>query len=157
MRILHEALLGRGDSDRREQFNAAPGGGGVVQFEMLLQRLDQLGADREHRVERGHRILEHDCQRPPAQLAQFLTRELQQVLPVEHHAAGKLCLLWQQLQDRPRQHGLAAAGFADDAERLARAHREVHPIHRAQIAARGRQVDHDVLDGKQGISGHSAP
>ena len=157
MRILRQPLLGRRDSNRREQFDAAPGGCGVVKFEMFLQRLDQLGADRQHRVQRGHRILEHDRQRPAAQLAQFLRRELQQVLPVEHHAAGELCLLRQQLQDRPRQHGLAAAGFADDAERLAGANGEVHPIHRAQIAARGRQVDGDVLDGKQGISGHSAP
>ena len=123
VRILRQPLLGRGDADRGEQFDAALGGGGVVEFEMLLQRLDQLGADREHRVERGHRVLEHDRQRPAAQLAQFLRRELQQVLPVEHHAAGELCLLRQQLQDRPRQHGLAAAGFADDAERLARRRR----------------------------------
>ncbi len=141
MRILRQPLLGRGNADRGEQFDAAPGGGGVVEFEMLLQRLDQLGADRQHRIERGHRVLEHDRQRAAAQLAQFLRRELQQVLPVEHHAAGELCLLRQQLQDRPRQHGLAAAGFADDAERLAGADGEVDPIHRAQIAARRRQVD----------------
>ena len=55
------------------------------------------------------------------------------------------------------QHGLAAAEFADDTERPAGAHREVHPIHRAQIAARGRQVDHDVLDRKQRVVSHSAP
>jgi len=36
---------------RREQFDAAFGSGGVVQLKVLLQRLDQLGADREHRVE----------------------------------------------------------------------------------------------------------
>ena len=157
MRILRQPLLGRGNADGREQFDAALAGGGVVELEMLLQRLDQLRADREHRIQRGHRILEHDRQRAAAQLAQFLRRELQQVLPVEHHAAGEFCLLRQQLQDRPRQHGLAAAGFADHAERLPRADREVHPIHRAQIAARGRQVDLDVLDRKQHIVRHSAP
>jgi hypothetical protein len=30
-------------------------------------------------------------------------------------------------------------------------------IHRPQIAPRGRQIDDDVLDGKQAIPGHSAP
>jgi hypothetical protein len=30
-------------------------------------------------------------------------------------------------------------------------------IHRAQIAARRRQIDDNVLDGKQDIPGHSAP
>ncbi len=93
----------------------------------------------------------------PRSLRSFSGVKLQQVLPVEHHAAGELCLLRQQLQDRPRQHGLAAAGFADHAERLAGADGEVDMIHRAQIAARRRQIDDNVLDGKQGIPGHSAP
>ena len=34
---------------------------------------------------------------------------------------------------------------------------EVDMIYRAQIAARRRQIDDNVLDGKQGIPGHSAP
>ena len=123
MRILRQPLLGRGNADRGEQLDAALFGAGVVKLEMLLQRLDQLGADREHRIERRHRVLEHDRQRAAAQLAQFLRRKLQQILAVEHHAAGEFCLLRQQLQDRPRQHGLAATGFADDAERLARRRR----------------------------------
>ena len=157
MRVLRQPLLGGGNADRGEQFDAALLRGRLVELEMLLQRLDQLGADREHRIERRHRILEHDRQRPPAQPTQLLRRELQEILPVEHHAAGELCLLRQQLQDRPRQHGLAAAGFADDAERPPGADGEVDTIHRTQIAARRRQFDGDVLDGKQRILGHSAP
>jgi hypothetical protein len=45
----------------------------------------------------------------------------------------------------------------DDAERAPGADGKVDAIHRAQIAARRRQVDDNVFDGKQGISGHSAP
>ena len=149
MRILRQPLFGRGNADRGEQFDAALAGGGIVEFEMLLQRLDQLGADGQHRIERRHRILEHHRQRPAAQLAQFLRRKLQQVLPIEHHTAGELCLLRQQLQDGPRQHGLAAAGFADDAERLACADSEIDMVHSTQIAARRRQFDGDILNGKQ--------
>ena len=157
MRILLQPLLGRGNADRGEQFDAAFGRGRQIEFEMLLQRLDQLGADGQHRIERRHRVLEHHRERPAAQLAQLLRRQLQQVLPVEHHAAGELCLLRQQLQDRARQHGLAATGFADDAERPPGADGEVDMIDRAQIAARRRQIDRDILDGKQRSLGHSAP
>ena len=35
---------GAGIPTAAEQFDAAFGGGGIVKFEMLLQRLDQLGA-----------------------------------------------------------------------------------------------------------------
>ena len=45
MRILHQPLLRRGNADRGEQLDAAPFGGIAVKLEMLLQRLDQLGAD----------------------------------------------------------------------------------------------------------------
>ena len=157
MRVLHQPLLGRGNADRGEQLDAAFGGGRKIKLEMFLQRLDQLGADGQDRVERRHRVLEHDRQRSSAQLAQLLRRQLQQVLPVEHHAAGELCLLRQQLQDRARQHGLAATAFADDAERPPGADGEVDMIDRAQIAARRRQIDGDILDGKQRSFGHSAP
>src|SRR4051812_45749394 len=122
---------------------------------MFLQRFDQLRADRQHRVERGHRVMEHHRERPCAQLAQAFAIEADEIPAVEHHAARELCLLRQQLEDRPRQHGLAAAGFADHAKGLPRSHRQVHPIHCAQITARGRKVDHDVLDRKQ--HRHSAP
>ena len=42
-----------------------------IELEMLLQSLDQLGADGQHRIERRHRVLEHDRQRAAAQLAQL--------------------------------------------------------------------------------------
>src|SRR5882757_5880120 len=123
---------------------------------MFLNGLDQLGADGQHRIERGHRVLEHHRERAAAQLAQFLRRQLQQILPVEHHAAGQLGLLWQKLQDRPRQHGLAATGLADDTERLSGADREIDMIDCPQIAARGRQVDSHILDREQ-YATHSTP
>ena len=128
-----------------------------VEFKVLLQRLDQLAADGQHRVERGHRILKHHRERAAAQLAQRLGRKPRQILPVEPHAAGESCLLRQQLQDRTRQHGLAAAGFADNAEGLSGRDAEIDLIHRAKIAARRRQIDRDALDGQQRRRAHSAP
>ena len=45
VRILRQALLRRGDADRGKQLDAALLRGWQVEFEMLLQRLDQLRAD----------------------------------------------------------------------------------------------------------------
>ncbi len=157
MRILHQSLLRRGNADRRQQFHAAPLRRGAVKLKMLLQRFDQLGADGQDRIERGHRVLEHDRERPAAKLAQAFGIEPDQILTVKHHAAGKLGLLRQQLQDGARQHGLAATGFADNAERSAGADGKIDLIHRAKIAARGRQIDRYIFDRKQRRLGHSAP
>src|SRR3981081_1387554 len=107
----------------------------TVKLEMFLQRLDQLGADGQHRVERRHRILEYDRERPAAKFSKTFGGKSHEVLTVEHHAARELCLLRQQLQDGPRQHGLAAAGFADNAERAAGADLEIDADHRAKITA----------------------
>jgi hypothetical protein len=101
VRVLHQPLLGCRNADRGQQFNAAHFRGRAVELEMLLQRLDQLGADGQYRIERGHRILKHHRQRTAAQLAQAFAVEAHEILAVEHHAAGQFCLFRQQLQDRP--------------------------------------------------------
>jgi len=66
VRILRQPLLGRGNADPRQQFDAALPGLGQIELEMLLDGLDQLGADGQHRIERGHGILEHDGERAAA-------------------------------------------------------------------------------------------
>src|SRR5580698_2196134 len=129
----------------------------AIEFKVLLQRFDKLRADGQHRIERGHRVLEHDRERSGAKLAQAFGIKSREILPLEHHAAGKLGLLWQQLQDGARQHGLAAAGLADNAEGAAGADLQIDSIHRAKITARGRQVDRRILDRKQRGLAHSAP
>src|SRR5262249_43455098 len=63
----------------------------------------------------------------------------------------------QKLQDRARQHGLAAAGFADDAERSSGSQGKVDTIDGTKVAARRRQVDGNVLDGEQRGIVHSEP
>ena len=157
MRILHQSLLRRGNADRAKQLHAAPFRGDAIKFEMLLKRFDQLGADGQDGIERGHRVLEYDRERPAAKFAQPFGIKPHQILSVEPHAAGKFCLFRQQLQDGARKHGLAAAGFADNTERPAGADVQIDLIHRAKIAAWGRQVDRHILDGKQCRLGHSAP
>ncbi len=85
---------------------------------MGFQRTQRLGdrlADRHARIEARERILEDDLE-ILAQLAHLGGGESAQVAAEpEHRAVG----LGDQLEDRARQRRLAAAGFADDAERLA--------------------------------------
>ena len=95
-----------------------------------------LIADGEHRVERGHRLLEDHRQLVAAQIAQASCRQLQQILALEQHltagdAPGRLR---HEAHDRERGDALAAARFADDAERAAALEAEVDAVHRAHFA-----------------------
>ena len=83
------------------------------------ERLDRLRddfADRHSRIERRVRILEDHLQ-VPALLAQLARRQVRQVRASEEHFAGRRL---DQPQDRAAERGLAAAGLADQAQRLAR-------------------------------------
>jgi hypothetical protein len=94
---------------------------------------------------------------PGAKFSQSFGSKAHEVLPVKPHPARKLRLLRQQLQDGARQHGLAATGFADNAERPSGADRQIDAIHRTEIAARRRQVNRHSLDRKQRCPRHNAP
>jgi hypothetical protein len=79
---------------------------------MDLQGFHHLLADREDRIERGHRLLEDHRDVAAASLAHLLFGEVEQVLPLEQdlalrHPAG----LGEQAHDRERRDRLAAAGF----------------------------------------------
>src|SRR5262252_7160520 len=124
---------------------------------MLPQGLDDLPADRQHRVERGQRVLEHHGDRAAAQPAQRLGIEPGEVPAVEHHAAANPRTARRELQNGARQHGLAAAGFADDAEGMAGFETEIDLIDRAQATARSGQIDRKLLDREEGRAGHNAP
>src|SRR3954468_20037441 len=96
---------------------------------MAQNRLDDLIADGEARVERRHRLLKDHLAAVAAKVTQRLVRCLQQVETVEADRAGNLCaLLRQQSHDRQRRHALAATGFADKAERRAIGDTEIEAV-----------------------------
>ena len=93
-------------------------------------RLDDLVADREDRVERRHRLLEDHRDLVAADRAHLALGELQRgrgrrstIAAADDPPGG--C---DQPHDRERGHALAAAGLADDPERAARLDREVDPV-----------------------------
>ena len=116
--------------------------------------------DRHPRVERAVGILKHDLH-PPAQ-----GRERRAVggphvgAGKPHAAAGRL----DEPEDAPAHRRLAAAAFADEAERSSLGDREAHAIHRphaadlpAHEALPHRKVRLQPRHGEQRLGAHAAP
>ena len=87
VRILADALFGCGDIDAAERRHRLLHHVGVRRALAALDCLAQLVADREDRIERGLRVLQHHRDPPPTDLAHFRRRALQDVLAVEQHLA----------------------------------------------------------------------
>src|SRR6266403_5075145 len=96
---------------------------------MTQDGFDDLLADRKTRIERRHRLLKDHRQTIATQIAQDLIGYIEQIEAIETDRAGDLGgMLRQQAHDRERGHALAAAGFADEAERRAIGDAEVDAV-----------------------------
>ncbi len=93
---------------------------------MQPQRLADLVADRQHRIERGHRLLKDHRNIVAADIAHFVFVELRQILPVQcDRAADDLSgRIGDQPHDRQSGHRLAATRLADHRQGFAPAQRE---------------------------------
>ena len=93
----------------------------LVQLEVQLERLGQLPADREHRVQRRHRLLEDHRDAVAADLADLVLVQLQEVFALEEDFAGDDVARrdGDEPQEGERADALAAAGLTHEAERLA--------------------------------------
>src|SRR4029079_978255 len=109
-------------------------------------RLFDLHADLLDGVERVQRALEDDRGTGPSRGAEFARRQRQHVLAVEQHRALDLGRAGVQPQDRARDRGLTAPGFAREPEHLALLDREVHTPHGRDVAAPRAIGDPQVLD-----------
>src|SRR4051812_7422513 len=136
VRIFVNPPLGRWDVDATQQIDRPLARTPARAAAVAQNRLDDLVADREARIERGHRLLKDHGEPVAAKVAQRLVRRLEQVETVEADRAGDLrALLRQQAHDRQRRHALAAAGFADEAERRAIGDAEIDAVDRVGDAA----------------------
>ena len=120
-----------------------------------LERLADDVADRHPRVQRGVRVLEHDLDvaAQPAHRARpsgaYMSSPSKVELP-----GGRLL----QAHQQPGQGRLAAAGLADDAERLALVELEGDPVDGLDLADRAPQhaaLEREVLDQVLGLSGQN--
>ena len=83
VRIRRQSPLRLGHADFGEQRLGARGRLAPAQAEVLHQRLGDLLADREHRVERAHRVLEHAGDLASAQRLQLGEARGEQVATLE--------------------------------------------------------------------------
>ena len=129
VRIFVDAFFRRGDVDAAQQVDRALARRAPRSAAMAQDGLDDLLADRETRVERGHRLLENHREAVAAQVAQSLVGYLKQVETVETDRSGDLGRMFrQQAHDGQRSYALAAAGFADQPQRRAIGHAEVDAV-----------------------------
>ena len=99
--------------------------------EVLHQRLADLLADIEHRIQRRERVLEHAGDVASAQGLQLGTAGGQQIAVLEGDRARALGVVGQQVQDRHRGHALARARFADQRHGGVLGHVEAHALRAA--------------------------
>ncbi len=148
MRVLARPLLALRDLDHAQHLDRPGQGGGARETLMEPQRLADLRADRQDRIERRHRLLEDHRDLVAAHKPHRLVVETQQVAAAERHGTADDAAGWlrDQAHDGERRHALAAAGFADDGERLAAAQRERHVVHRLDDALAGEEEGPQPLD-----------
>jgi hypothetical protein len=107
----------------------------AVEAAVLGERLGDLLADGVDRIERGHRLLEHQGHHAAAQrLARALVEAVHVAALHEHLAAHARARPLVESEDRPEGDALAGARFAQEREHLARLEREGDVVHRAHRA-----------------------
>src|SRR5947207_11190199 len=143
-RVGAEPGLGLGEADLAEQLERAQPRLRRGQGAVLPQYFRDLEPDREHRVQRAHRLLEDHRDLGAAQRLQLAAGELEQLAPEVLYAARRMhaCVLArQQAHDGERGHRFAAARFADQRDGAALVDVEADALYRAQ---RRRFIDAEV-------------
>jgi hypothetical protein len=153
MRILVEPALGIGDADQRQQLDGAGARGLLVHVEMDGERLGDLQADPEHRIERGHRLLEDHGDLPAADAPHLLVREPQKLAPAKaDRATGTRRAGGEQLHDGQRRYRLAGARLADDGHHLAGVHGVAQALDGPHGAVRGDELHIEIVDLEEGFA-----
>ncbi len=147
MRILPQAAFRRGDTDFLQQKDRALPGLGAAHLLVPEQRFFQLVADGVGGIQRGHGLLEDHAHGVAADIRHAAFADFENIDAVVLQLVGAADgLRRQQIHDGKRCERLAAAGLADDAERLAAVQVKAHALHRVQHARRHRDVHGEVLD-----------
>ena len=151
VRVVVDAGCGIGDLHQPEHLH-----GLVLRLPPrdLLVEADGLGnlvADGEHRVQRGHGLLEHHGDLVAADPPHLLVLQLEQVLSAVEdlavrHPSGRRR---DQPHDGEGRHALAATRLAHEPQSLARLDGEVQPVHRRKLAVGGHERSVEILDFEQ--------
>src|SRR5207249_3493627 len=87
-------------------------------------------ADREDRIERGHRLLEYHADVAAANRAHLVPWQRQQILPAKSDCAGDDAAgrIGNEAEHAQRRYAFSGPRLADQAEHFALAHVEVHIV-----------------------------
>ena len=154
VRILLHAALRIGNFDHPELFEHEVArflfGNALVD----AQRLGQLVADGEKRVERGHGILKDHADLVAADLAEHFGREPRQIRSVKDHLVRRnFGVVRQKVQHGEHRNALAAAAFADDAHGLALVHVQIHAANGLHLADVDIERRPQVFNVKESLHG----
>ena len=153
MREGPHPLLGCRDADLGQQVPCPAAHLAAWHGVMGAKCLGDLPADRVAGVERRGGFLEHHRDVPPGQPPAGPRGELAQLGVLERDALGAdPAGRRQQPHHRQHRYALARAGFADDAQHLARRHRQVDGLDRVKPAACRFERDREVPHVQQGIA-----
>ena len=152
VRVLIEAAVRVGDADEVEQLAGARSSSIAVHVEVDLERLHDLLADRQHRIERCHRLLENHGDVAAPERGHLRFRDFRQVAALEQHAAAGDARgdRMQEAHHGERGDGLARARLSDDRHHFAAAHVKGYALDRAHGAARGHELDLEIANGEEG-------
>ena len=118
-----------------------------IQTEMQADRLRDLLADSQNRIERGHRVLKDHRDLVAANPAHLGFALLRQAFAVEcDSVGGDGGGTRQQSHDRKRGDRLSGTGFADDSERLAGVKRERESVDGGNGAVFGSEDGTKIAD-----------
>ena len=146
VRILLGDDLGVRDLDVGQQLDRFRGSLLFVHALMDHERLGDLPADGEDRVQARHRLLEDHGDLVAADLVHFVHGQLGQILTVEEDLAGvNIAVAVEQTENAHGRDALAGTGFADDAEHLARVKRIADAVDRLDRAALGCEESLQIL------------
>ena len=137
--------------------SASASAGGAVLALVQAHRLRDLLAHREHRVERGHRLLEDHRDLGAADRAHRRAVRLHEI-EAGAVGAGELdpapgdaaAAVLDQAHDRQRGHRFAGARLADDGDGLAGTDREADGAYRLDGALGARELHRQVIDDQDG-------
>ena len=151
VRKVVEPLVGVRNLHQPQHLDGLVDGTFAAEAFVPAQHLGDLLADGVDRIERGHRLLEHHRDVLGADTVHLAGVERHEVAAlIEDLARDDLARRHRdQLQHRHRRDGLAAAGFADHAERLAAFDRKVDAVDRLHYAVVGREMRSQAPDFEQ--------
>ena len=125
MRIFVEPAFGGGNADDIHQLQGPGPPLPAVQRGMRDQVFLDLQADRQHRIERRHRLLENHRDLAAADAPKLFIRHGNEIATAPLDTAAHVSWLADQSHDRAQRDALARPGFADKPDHLARRHVEI--------------------------------